>query len=48
MNNIHEITEKFDRLLTEQRKTLVLQDRLINLAEQLKQELELRNSRRIG
>jgi hypothetical protein len=41
--NIHEITQKFDNLLAEQKRTLALQDKLISIAEQLKSELIKRN-----
>lgn len=35
MNNIFEITEKYDNILKEQKKTLAKMDRLILLAELL-------------
>jgi hypothetical protein len=40
--NIHEVTAKYDALLTEQKKTLHTMDKLLLLAEQLLHDVEKR------
>jgi hypothetical protein len=41
--NIHEITAKYEQLITEQKQTMKTMDKLINLAEQVLLELQIRN-----